>query len=169
MSDKGDDLPELGSLGQSARSKQLKTARVTLIVVGVLTILANLFMVVSAERVVEEAVQKELRDIPPAQIDRLKLSELKSKAVNNLQLISGAFLAVGFVFIALGLLVNHAPVATTATGLILYLGGWATSAVLDPSMLVQGLLLKIFIIAAMVRALKAAIEYQKEQAAAEVA
>ena len=32
----------LGSLAQSARSKQLKSARITLIVIGVLTIVANI-------------------------------------------------------------------------------------------------------------------------------
>lgn len=167
MSDNDDDLPELGSLGQSARTKHLKAAKTTMIIVGILTLGANIFMAISAENFVQAAFDKELRNIPAGQIDQNKLAELKKDAVRSVQLTSFGFAALGVVFLVLGFLVYRAPVVTTATGLILYLAGWATSAAMDPTMIAKGIILKVIIIAALVRALKAAIEYQKEQAAVE--
>jgi len=169
MAQMDDDLPELGSLGQSARSKHLKSAKVTMIVVGILTLLVNGFVAVSAEKVVNDAFAKELKGIPAGQIDAAKLEELKKQAITTTQLVAVGFCIVGVVYILLGFMVYRAPVATTATALVLYIGGWAVSGLFDPAMLVNGIILKILIISLLVRALKAAIEYQKESAGVEAA
>ena len=164
-----DDLPELGSLGQSARSKHLKSAKITMFVVGILTLLMNGFVALRAESVVDDAIKKELQNVPAGQIDQAKLEELKKQAITTTQLVSAGFCLVGVAYLVLGALVYRAPVATTATALVLYIGGWAVSGLFDPSMLVKGIILKVLIIGLMVRALKAAIEYQKETAGAEAA
>jgi hypothetical protein len=165
MTSDEDGLDGLGSLAQSARSKHLKTAKVTLIAVGVLTILGNVVFAVAAESMVQQAIDKELRGVPAGQIDQEVVAELKKQAVTTTRLVSGAFVAVGVVFIFLGLFVSRAPVACTATGLVLYLAGWAITGVLDPSMIFKGALLKVIIIVALVKALKAAIAFQKEESA----
>lgn len=140
-----------------------------MIVVGILTIIGNGFVAAMAEQFVNRAFEQELRNIPAGQIDQVKLQELKQQAITTTKLVSVAFCVVGALFLVLGFLVYRAPVATTATGLVLYIGGWAISGLLDPSMLIKGIILKVIIIAFLVRALKAAIEYQKENAALETA
>ncbi len=166
MSDDSDGLDGLGSLAQSARSKQLRSAKIAMIAVGILTIGANAFMGLGAKAFVEAAFARELKGIPADQIDNAKLAELKESAVKTVQLSAVAFSALGVVFIVLGLLVYRAPVLCTSLGLILYLGGWAIDAAFDPAMLLKGILIKAIVIAALVKALKAAIEYQKEHATA---
>jgi hypothetical protein len=167
MSQTHDDLPELGSLGQSARSKHLKSAKVTMILVGILTIGANAFLAGMAEKLVDDAFKKELQNIPAEQIDAVKLQELKQQAITTTKLVSIGFCVVGVVYLVLGFMVYRAPVATTATALVLYIAGWAVTGLMDPAMLLKGIILKIIIIGLLVRALKAAIEYQKESAGVE--
>lgn len=54
-------MAELGSLSQGARKKQLNSARNTLIVVGVLTLLFNGFMFFNAENEIDRAIDAEIK------------------------------------------------------------------------------------------------------------
>jgi hypothetical protein len=166
--DDGGGGEELGSLAQAARSKELKTARTTLIAVGVITLLANGVMALLAKGMVDKAFEAEIRNMqqPGMVLDQDQLNQLKQQAVTSTQLICFGFAAVGLVFIGLGVFVNKAPVVCTAIGLVLYIAGWAITAVLDPTMIAKGIILKIIIIVALVKALQAAIAYQRETASA---
>jgi hypothetical protein len=46
---------------------------------------------------------------------------------------------------------------------VLYLAGNAISAVMDPTTIAQGIIIKIIIIAGLVRSIKAALEYERER------
>ena len=69
----------------------------------------------------------------------------------------------GVVFVLLGFFVHRAPVAMTATGLILYIADYAIGAVLDPTYLVRGIIVKIVIVVCLVKALNAAIACERER------
>lgn len=72
------------------------------------------------------------------------------------------FAGVGFTYFILGAFIYSAPVACTILGLILYVAGWAISAAMNPVMLANGIVIKIIIVMALVRAIQAAIAYQRE-------
>jgi hypothetical protein len=150
--DKKDD-DELGSLAQSARKSSLGQARAILIVVGVLTLLLNIFLYSN----VDNEVAKVRRENPGMVIDQ--------DAVKLVRLIYAGTAGLGAVFIVLGLAVYKAPVACTVTGLVLYVAGIAVFAVIDPQNLVRGLIIKVIIIVALVKAVQAAAAYQKEHQA----
>lgn len=143
----------LGSLAQSARTSHLKSARTTLFVIGVLTIIANLGMAALAQNLVDQ----ELRNEP---------EQVKQQVVLVTQFVAGGFAAVGVIFLILGSLIYKAPVPCTVLALILYIAGQAISVLLDPTMLAKGAVVKVIIIVALVKAVQAALAYRREEMAA---
>ncbi len=73
------------------------------------------------------------------------------------------FGALGVVFIVMGFFVTSFPVPITIAALVLYLAAFAITAVLDPTMIYRGIVIKIIIVGALVRSIKAALEYQRDQ------
>ena len=142
-----DDLQNLGSLAQSARGKQLKSARNTLIAVGVLTALLNFGVAAAAGSIAQGNAE-----------------------VQQMIMLSGiGFGLLGVVFIVLGVMVNTYPVPCTMLGLVLYIGANAVSALIDPTTIAQGIIIKGIIIVGLVKSLRAAQAYQQETNAAAAA
>ena len=112
----------LGSLTQSARQKQLKSARGILLGIGALTAIVNLFFVFAAESQVKEAIDKQVQDGRSKGLvfDQKKLAEAQSQAVTLTRLINGGAAALGVLFIFFGLIVDKYPVPITITSLVLY-------------------------------------------------
>ncbi len=155
----------LGNLAQSARSGQLRTARVIMFIVGGLNIALNAFGFFTAARIVDEAIQVEV-DRAQQQgmvIDPSELSEVRTRAISLTQVFSGVGLAVGVAFIVLGLFVYQIPVAATVTALVLYVGMYALVGYFDPSQLYRGLIIKILIVVGLFKSIQAAIAYRQEQ------
>lgn len=161
-----DDTEELGSLSQSSRKETLKSARNTMYIVGVLTVLVNLGIALFAKGLVDSQFEKEIRELQAQgmQLDNQKVEELKKDALFQTQVVSGAFAVTGIIFIAMGAMIHVAPVPITVTALVLYIGCWGISALMDPSMLAKGIILKIIIIVALIKGVQAAIAYQREAA-----
>jgi hypothetical protein len=157
------DDEELGSLAQSARTTSLKQARIILIVIGVLTVLMNLFLFLNVEREAKNAIAAEKQKLGPGmEFDEAKVKEAEVTVVRVGRLIYGGTLLLGVVFIALGIGVYKAPVACTVTGLVLYLAGNAAFAVLEPMSLLRGALFKIIFLICLVKAVQAALAYERE-------
>ena len=160
----------LGSLAQSARKTSLKQARVILFVVGGLTILANTFLFFNVENEARNAIKAEAANLGPGMvIDPVKAREVEETIVRIGRLIYGGTVFLGVVFVVLGFAVHKAPVACTVTGLVLYIAAIAVFAVLEPLTIVQGIIIKIFIILAMVKAVQAAVAYEREAKAEKLA
>ncbi|MDB5311234.1 MAG: hypothetical protein JWO38_5436 [Gemmataceae bacterium] len=154
---------ELGSLAQSARRTSLKQARTILIVVGVLTALMNVFMFVNAEAEVRKAFEDEKRKLGPGMVfDEAEIKKTSESALQVTRLIYGGTVFLGVLFVCLGLAVYRAPVVCTVTGLVLYLAANAIFAALDPLNLVRGIIVRVIIIVAMVKAVQAALAYERE-------
>ena len=170
-----DDLPPagappssmagLGNLAQSARGKELKSARVIMFVIGALSIAANLFFFSSAEKDVQTEIDKEIAKLGPGfEVDQEAVAALKTQAVGAARLINGGGMVLGMVFIACGLLVQKHPVPATITALALYLAGVAVFGLLNPASIASGIIIKIFVVIGLFKAVQAAIAYQKELA-----
>lgn len=98
MSEPEPDLPKLGSLAQAARSKQLKTARIVMFVVGVLTIGANVVFLGIEISEVNKVVREAQRN---PTVDQVRLREEEQKALRTIYVVYGASIFLGVVFMAL--------------------------------------------------------------------
>jgi hypothetical protein len=86
----GNMADSLGSLAQSARTKQLKTARGILYFVGILTVVVNVAFVIFAEQVVNSQIDKELAgiDVQNMVVDQEALAKIRDQAVRSTQLVN---------------------------------------------------------------------------------
>jgi hypothetical protein len=135
--------------------------------VGILSALVNAFFFVSADSNVQSEIDKELKKLGPRFVaDPVKLAALKGQAVRATRLINGGGVLLGLIFIGCGIFVSQYPVPLTITALVLYLGGNAVFGLINPQSLASGLIVKIFIVLGLFKAVQAAIAYQKELAAA---
>jgi hypothetical protein len=146
----------LGSLAQASRGQQLKSARTTLIAIGVLSVVVNLIMMA----LLPDQVKKALEENGQGQNQ-----QALTIATGVAMAIQGCFLALGVVFIICGILVNRFPVVCTVSSLVLYVLAALATAALDPSTLAQGIVIKIIIVVALFKAVQAAFAYQKEMQA----
>jgi hypothetical protein len=181
----------LGNLAQSARTKELKSARAIMFVVGILTVLVQGFLLSNVSSEVRDAMQQaeqafesqlaieiqKVQNTPGMIVDQARVAQAREQALAGLReevsraaraakLIYGGGLLCGLIFIFCGLFVYQHPVAATATAFALYLASLAIFGFLDPTQLAKGFLIKFFIIAGLFKAVQAALAYQKEQAAA---
>lgn len=165
--------PPYSSLAQSARTQELKKARTILWIVGILTIAVNGFMFFNSANELEKAANEELRKsgtslsalqaLPAAQ--RAEFDKEYANALGKVKLIYGAGIALGVIFIVCALFVEKKPVASTVTGLVLYLGSIAAGLAIDPATIAQGIIVKILIIIGLVSSVKAALAIEKERRA----
>lgn len=150
----------LSSLAQSAREKQINTARAILFIIGALTIVANIIFLFVAQGQIDDLIRKagaDPRNVPPQM-------QLQVSAIRLLNYcISGGFALMGVVFIVLGALVRKYPVPCTITSLVLYIAGGIVTALIDPTSIGAGWLLKIIIIVALVKAIQAALASEREK------
>ncbi len=161
----GNIAEDLGSLAQSARAKQLKTARGILLFVGIMTVAFNVGFVFFAESVVDSQIETELREIRAQhlEVDQEKLAELRQQAIRSTQLVNGIGVIIGIVFLACALAVYRYPVASTVTSLVLYLGAAAVYGVLDPTTLARGWWVKILIVIGLFKAVQAALAFESDR------
>jgi len=169
VSPKKEAPEELGSLAQSARKTSLGSARGIMIFIGILSILVNIALIFLAEKMVIDAVQKE---VGQQNMGLPEVQEHIKKATLVAQVVQGGFAFVGLIFLVLAALIYKAPVVCTTMGLVLYLVGWAVPVALSAiggdmeeagRALASGILIKIIIILALVRAIQSAVAYQNEQ------
>lgn len=152
----GSTTSQLGSLAQSAREKSLRNARTYLIVIGLITAVVNAFMVYRMPEEVHQEVAK--LQAKGHLIDR----QAVEAAVRAGQVMAGAFVLLGIVFVALGITVKSYPVPITITAFVLYVGAAVVMALLDPETLARGLIIKIIVVIALLKSIQAAVAYQRE-------
>jgi hypothetical protein len=152
-----------GSLAQSARLKQLNVARGIMFVVGALTIAFNVFQYSMVGSLVDGEVQKQL-DVIARQgrmVDPAKVAEFKAAAVRSVQLVAMGLIGLGVLYIVFGLIVRKYPVPVTIAALVIYVATTVIFGILSPETLVQGIIFKVIIVVALVKAVQAALAYQR--------
>ena len=159
----------LGSLGQEARLKNLNTAKWIMIVVGILTIGVNVFQYVAVEKIIDAQLEEELRKqgVARNQVDQAAYNQARDTAIRGVRVVCFVLIVLGVIFIVMGLLVKQYPVPLTIAGLALYVGSALVFAALDPMTLLQGIIIKIFIVIGLVKAVQAALAYERERKASE--
>ncbi len=146
----------LGSLAQSARGGQLKVARRILIVIGLLTAAVNGFALYNLPNEIRQGIQQ--FQIPPDAIPEYE----QTVRIAGYLIYGGATL-LGVVFVVFGVIIEKFPVAITVTSLLLYILSSLGFAALSPGTLASGLIVKIVIIVALFRSIKAARAFEAER------
>jgi predicted RND superfamily exporter protein len=165
MSSPADKSPGLGSLAQSARGKQLKQARIILLVVGGLTILVNALLLANVRNEAKQAVGEEVKKVENQgmRADPAEVQKLEDHVVRVAAVIYGAVIFLGILFVVFGLTIKLYPVPITIISLILYVGAAAVFAVLNPATLLQGVIIKVIIIVGLAKAIQSAIAFERER------
>jgi hypothetical protein len=156
----------LGSLAQSARNKELKTARGILFAIGVLTIAVGGIAASMARSLVDKEIENALADLRAQGMvaDEAAVEEARTAGVRTLVTANLVAVALGVLFIIFGIFVYQKPVPITIAALVIYIGSAAAFGALDPSTLGKGLIIKILIVVALFKAVQAAIASEKEKA-----
>ncbi len=100
------------------------------------------------------------------QVEDLGATVDQDYAQTLLLVFHGGAILVAVIFIALAFFVEQYPIPVTAVALTLFVVEQIVFAVIDPLNLARGWLIKIIVIAALVKALQAGIAAQKEERAA---
>lgn len=85
----------------------------------------------------------------------------------DVNLAVGVIGIIGAIYFGLWAWAKSAPFPAALTGLILYVTIWVGEIIMDPSAIMQGILVKIIIIAVLGKAVQAGLEYRKLQARAD--
>ncbi|MDX1927399.1 MAG: hypothetical protein SFV81_12835 [Pirellulaceae bacterium] len=131
---------ELREQKKRGSSGALGTAQVLMIIVGLLTIGANAFLLYNAPNEAQEA----MKDAEGG------LSQASLLLVG--QTIYGIFIALGVTMILLGALIYQFPVFCPLAGLIIYVLALIVSAILNPSLILKGIIFKVLMIVALGKA-----------------
>ncbi len=154
----------VGSLAQSARSKDLTNARRILIIIGVLTVVVNGVQWGMVQDQVREAFAAEVKAIEAQGmvVDEEEVTRLEATTLSVARLVVGGAIAIGVIFIVLGTMVKKFPVVCTVMRLVLYVGAAAVFGMMDPSTLTRGVFLKVIMVVFLAKAVQAAVVYQRE-------
>jgi hypothetical protein len=147
----------LGSLAQAARGNELKQAQRILIVIGLLTLAVNGFNLYNLPNEIQQAIQQ--NQIPAEQHE-----EARQKIAMIGYLLYGLPALLGVLFVVFGVIIHRFPVAITVTSLVLYVLATVAFALIVPASLAAGIFIKIIIIIALFRAIKAARAYESHAA-----
>jgi hypothetical protein len=93
--------------------------------------------------------------------DPVKLKEVEDNAVGFVYLVAGGTMLLGGVFIVLGLVIKRFPVPATVISLTLYITAAVVFAILNPMTMAGGLIIKVIVVIALVKAIMAAVAYER--------
>jgi len=142
---------------QAIYTKELKSARMILIVVGVIQLLFGIFYATQARSTFDEAVQEEVKAMGPGyQVDQAKLEAAWEERKGIMYAASAVPLILAVFFFVMAAFVYRKPVGITLTSLIVFVTAHVADAVVEPSQIYKGILLKIIFIAILWKAYQSA-------------
>jgi len=150
------------SLARSAKKEQLKVARYILLLIGLLTIAWNGYEFSQIDRAVDLEVQKRINSLHAKGLveDQVEVTQLRNRLARFIQFACGLMVAVGIVFVVLGMMVYAYPLSATILGLVIYVGSIALFGFLSPETLLQGALGKIVFVVALAASVRTAIAWR---------
>jgi hypothetical protein len=156
---------DLGSLAQGARRKQLNVARGILLAVGLLTIAVNAVFFAQIQANVDKLIQAEIQKVQGQGmvVDQAAVAKARESLVRLNTLLTGGALGVGVVFVVFGVIIKAFPVPVTVLALVLYVASAMVFGYFVPASLVQGIIMKVIIVIALIKSVQAAVAYQREK------
>lgn len=142
------EIREQRKRGQGEAAGSLGIAQGTLIFVGLLTIAAYTFLYFNATTEVQQEAAK--GDVPMSQETMLFF----------VRVVYGSFIAIGVVELLLGALIYQFPLFCPLAGLIIYVGANMVAGVLNPLSLLKGIIIKVLVVIALVKAVNDGAYYR---------
>lgn len=136
------------SLQSDELHKKAKSAAGALLAVAVLTTIGGVLLLVAGQFLVGE---------PEGQADE-----------GVIQLLAIGTLGIAALYYGLWFWARRNPLPATLVGLVTYMSIIAINAAMDPATLIQGVLIKVIIIAVLIRGVRAGIQYRELQRAGNV-
>jgi uncharacterized membrane protein YvbJ len=155
---------KLGNLAGEQHKKHIKSARTAIMAVAVLTILACAFLWFAVKSQ-EDKMEAEIKQVMsnPAMVLNHDIVDNARQNINQAKLMVGASTVMGGIFFFLFFWAKQNPFAASLTALILYVTSMVIAVAMNPETLVQGILIKIIIIAVLVNGVKSGLAYKKLQ------
>lgn len=147
-------LSRLGSLAQEQHKKHIKSARTAILVVAILTFLGAILLYF----IVQSEIAK-VKSTPGMVVDET--------AVGRANMIVAAVSFMGCIFLGLWVWAKSNPFSATVTALVLYLSLQLLNAAMDPTTIVQGIIIKIIIVLVLINGVKSGLAFKKLQEAGE--
>ncbi len=154
-----DDLPQLGSLAQSARIKELNNARNMMFLAAVLLVVMAIIEFATLRNQASQVIRQNPNQFGP----NADLKQVEDIIAFLGALLAGGILVLAGVFVAFAFLVKKFPVPITIIGLCLYILFNLVLAVLNPVTILQGWIFKLIITIGLVKGIQSAFVYQKEK------
>ncbi len=149
------DPKPLGSLAQSARGKEIKQARVILVLIGLLTLAGNAFFLFNTPREVEQVIRQ-------ANIEPEEVGQVRQTVTIFCYTVYGGLALMGVLFLVFAMIIKSYPVPITIISLVLYILATIGIGYLNPASIASGIFLKVIIVVGLFRAVKAARAYERD-------
>jgi len=159
-------LPKLKSLAQNAREKELKVARIILLILGALMVVIHLFLFIRTPIEVAEEINKQVAPLGgrySPNVDQAALKQIEQFALLFGYGIYAGGAIVGLALVVCGLLIKKFPLVTSILSLSLYLAFQLIITAINPPFLIQGIIVKIIIVVVLIKAIQAAAAYERER------
>ena len=138
-------------------TKELKSARNILIVVGIIQLLFGAFYISQARKTFDEQVAAEVKGMgADYTVDKEKLDVAWEEQKSLWLGLCAVPVGLGVFFLVMAALVYRMPVGVTLTSLIVFVVAHLADAAFDPSSLLKGLILKIIFLSVLWKAWKSA-------------
>ncbi len=142
---------------EAVYTKELKSARNILIVVGIIQLLFGAFFISQARKNFDEQVAAEVKGMgADYTVDKDKLEEAWGEQKSMIYALYGVPLALGVFFLVMAMLVYRMPVGVTLTSLIVFIVAHVGDAVFEPAALLKGIILKVIFLMVLWKAWKSA-------------
>jgi hypothetical protein len=163
--------PSLGSLKQHAQSKNLRSARVALIVACIVMAIMAVANYLTAEKQIDDEIKKELKHLGAGAMEQKEVKLAKEGMMRVLGLLCLGIGFISLVFLILAILVYRYPLFCTVGGLIFFIGFNLIMAFLIAlndaggavAFLVSGFIWKIIILAGLFKGIQSAVAFQRER------
>lgn len=151
----GGGTSKLGSLAQSARAKHIKQAKMALLIVGVLYTLVHGFQWMNLDNEMNQerakAAARGMYIINEAEVYR------------NAKITCATASLLGIFMIIMGVIVPTSPLPCCISALTLFILAHLGLAFLNPINLLAGIIVKVIVIAALIKAIQAASASEKDK------
>src|SRR6187401_2511237 len=160
MSDNPYAPPAVALLSPANRSvwtKELKSARTVLIVVGVIQLLVGAFELSRARQEFDRGIEQAVKERGPEfVVDRAAADRLFDENKVLVYALVSIPVVLGVFFLVMAAIVFRFPVGVTLSSLIVYIVAHVATAVVDPTQIASGIILKVIFIVILVKAYKSA-------------
>ena len=151
---------------KQTHQQRMKSGRTTILVVAILTLLGSVAVYFIGRSALDKAkaevdAVRHHENIDPEAVAAADAEH--RKAERTIMLVVGLNALLSFIYLGLWFWAKTKPLPATLSALILFGTVWLASAAIDPTELVKGILIKIIILAFLIKAVDSARKFQRMQ------